>query len=140
MYLPIKIGLSPTLKIRGIIAVEDIQKDQIIERCPILLIDIKQEPLIKDTPLNNYIFEWNKEYIAIVLGYGSLYNHSYRPNARYAHNYQDKLTIFRAIKDIKKGEEIFVNYNYVPTSKAKLDLEISSLDKTYNTKRLGKVR
>ena len=67
------------------------------------------------------------------------FNHSISPNTTHAYG-KDKYGQTVAVKDIKKGEEIFVNYNYVPTSKAKLDLEISSLDKTYNTKRLGKVR
>ncbi|MBI4137192.1 SET domain-containing protein-lysine N-methyltransferase [Candidatus Roizmanbacteria bacterium] len=138
MYLPIKVGMSPTLKIRGILAAEDIAKDHVIERCPILLIDAKHEELLQDTTFNNYTFEWNKDYIAFVLGYGSLYNHSYKPNAKYTFNYPDKFVIFRAIKDIKEGEEIFVNYNYVPTSRAKLDSELLSPDKTYNTKRLKK--
>lgn len=138
MYLPIQVGISPTLNIRGIIAAEDIKKGQIIERCPIVLIPIQQDSILKETVFNNYTFEWNKTYSAFVLGYGSLYNHSYTPNARYNMNYPHKQIVFTAIKDIAKGEEIFVNYNYEPTSKDPLDTYLLSLDTTYNTKQRGK--
>ena len=50
--------------------------------------------------------------IAIGLGFGSLYNHSYNPNAIYKKRMRENLLDFVAIKNIKKGEEITVNYNY----------------------------
>lgn len=132
MNLPITVGFSSTLKIRAILASEDIRKDQVIERCPVILVDMKDFHHIKKTNLLNYYFDWTKEYFCIVLGYGSLYNHSYTPNARYTFDYTRKVLLFTAIKDIKKGEEIFVNYNYFPRSKGKLDPGLLSQDKTYN--------
>lgn len=135
MKLPIKVGMSPTLKIRCLIAAKDIKKGQVIERCPVLLVDIKHERHLEATSLKNYYFEWNKKFNAVALGYGSLYNHSYTPNARYTFDYIRKLLLFTAIKNIKKGEEIFINYNYFPNSKTELEEGYLSQDKTYDLKK-----
>ena len=32
--------------------------------------------------LYHYCFEWGKGTVALAMGYGSIYNHSYSPNAR----------------------------------------------------------
>lgn len=50
--------------------------------------------------------------LAIALGFGSIYSHSYEPNATYKKRFKNKTIDFIAIKDIKKGGEITVNYNY----------------------------
>ena len=68
---------------------------------------------VRQTFLDDYYFDWGTEgdYFALCLGYGSLYNHEYEPNAEYGMDF-DALTIdFYAIKAIKAGEEITVNYN-----------------------------
>jgi SET domain-containing protein len=44
----------------------------------------------------------------LALGYGSLYNHSYDPNATTLER-GDELVI-TATRDIAKGDEIFINY------------------------------
>jgi SET domain-containing protein len=54
--------------------------------------------------------------VAVALGYGSLYNHSYQPNARYDDE-SGKTKVFSALRDIAPGEEIVVNYNGVPEDK-----------------------
>ncbi len=60
--------------------------------------------------LTNYFFYYGKQ-LALVLGYGSLYNHSYEPNATYVKEPSNGVVTFRAIRNIKAGEEITVNYN-----------------------------
>jgi len=47
----------------------------------------------------------------VVLGFGSIYNHSHQPNAKYKEKYKDRSIDFIAINEIKKDEEITVNYN-----------------------------
>ena len=63
--------------------------------------------------MSGYCFEWGRGTVAVALGYGSLYNHSYQPNARYDDE-SGQAKVFRAIRDIAPGEEIVVNYNGEP--------------------------
>ncbi len=124
IHLPFTIGTSPDLNIRGIIASEPIKKNQIIERCPIIMVSKKEEPALKQTVLWKYYYEWNRNFHCICLGYGSLINHSYTPNARYAFNTKTRELIFKALRPIHPGEEITVNYNYVPDSKDPVNPEL----------------
>lgn len=107
---------------RGMIATEDILEGELIERCPIIFLTEKDYPLAKQTTLLNYYFlnqEENRS--AIALGYGSLYNHSFEPNATYKKYLEEGCIDFIAIKDIPEGDEITVNYNYGnPDDKKKL--------------------
>ncbi len=128
MLLPFKVGESPTLKIRGIIATQDIIKGQELERCPIILVEINQSQFLKKTVLWRYYFEWNAKYHCIALGYGSLINHSYTPNVRYGFNYKEKVLIFTALKNINLGEELFINYNYDINSQDPLEPFLNDFD------------
>jgi hypothetical protein len=47
----------------------------------------------------------------MVLGFGSLYNHSYTPNATYVKKPDERVVEFVALQDIGSSEEITVNYN-----------------------------
>jgi len=72
---------------RGIFAAQNIKKDEVIEICPIILIEEKEVSNLRKTELHNYYFMWGDDKTnhkaAICLGFGSLYNHSYSPNATY---------------------------------------------------------
>jgi SET domain-containing protein len=97
---------------RGVFATEKIKKGEVIEVCPVIAIPKKQSKLIRKTILDNYVFDWSTHnQPAVVLGLGSLYNHSYSPNAEHDENVKKKVMIFKALRDIKKGEEITHNYN-----------------------------
>lgn len=100
---------------RGVFASRDIAKDEIIESCPCLLFGEGEEAChIDRTPLESYYFRWKDGVNAILLGYGSLYNHSYSPNALYRRNYEKLAMEFVAFQDIPAGAEITVNYNGRP--------------------------
>lgn len=116
----ISIQQSKIINGLGVIAEENIKKGSIIEVVPLLLMPIKEFELIKKTKLFYYFFEYTNSHFAIALGYGSLYNHSYDPNARYLYSFKNKTLTIKAIKDIKKDEEIFFNYNYYPDDKSPL--------------------
>jgi len=96
----------------GVFAGKNIKKGEIIEQCPILILPLKDYPLVKKTILRNYYFMWGKKTSAICFGYGSFYNHSYEPNTTYRKKIKEQMIEFIAIKDINKNEEIIVNYNY----------------------------
>ena len=110
---------------RGVFASGDIAKSELIERCPIIFLTKEDYPLVKKTTLLNYYFlneEENRS--AIALGFGSLYNHSYEPNATYEKHLEDGHIDFIAIRDIGRDEEITVNYNYGdPNDRSRLWIE-----------------
>ncbi|MCA9037137.1 MAG: hypothetical protein KDA91_18500, partial [Planctomycetaceae bacterium] len=69
---------------RGVFATQFIPRDTVIEIAPVLVLPAGE--VLDDTiesVLSHYVFEWTKKTVAVALGYGSLYNHSYTPNARY---------------------------------------------------------
>jgi uncharacterized protein len=120
IQLPFRVGSSPGLNIRGLIAVREIRKGSLIEKCPVILIRRGEESAIQRTALRRYYCEWDERYYCIVLGYGSLLNHSFAPNARYRHDDVRQLFVITAIRRIRPGEEITINYNYHPDSSAPL--------------------
>tara|TARA_B100000745_G_C20151207_1_gene394675 strand:+ start:1538 stop:1951 length:414 start_codon:yes stop_codon:yes gene_type:complete len=107
---------------RGMFATQKIAKDELIESCPIIYLTEEDYPLAKQTTLLKYYFLNEPENrSAIALGYGSLYNHSYEPNATYKKRLEEGFIDFYAIKDIGPNEEITVNYWYGnPDNKKKL--------------------
>ena len=78
----------------------------------------EQRSLLDTTVLYNYYFSWGAEAneAALALGFGSLYNHSYSPNAHYVKDLDRRKIDFVAIRNISAGDEITVNYNGDPES------------------------
>lgn len=96
----------------GMYCTEDIQRDSVIEICPIMVIPGEQaKEIVRGYVLYEYYFEWKRDSIAIALGYGSLYNHSEKPNAIFEPDYKNQYIIFKSTKDIPSGEEILVDYH-----------------------------
>lgn len=104
---------------RGVFARRDIKKGEIIERCPIIEVPKNDTSNLKKSVLVTYFFYFgkNKEQVAIALGFGSIYNHSYKPNAIYKIKPREKTIGFIALDDIKKNDEI--TFNYYNSSKSK---------------------
>lgn len=97
---------------RGVFATKDFQAGEIIEACPIVYVSPKERTFLEKTILAYYIYPWTSTRCGVmVLGYGSIYNHSFTPNAKWEQDFQEKTMIYRAAKKIAKGEEILVNYN-----------------------------
>ncbi|HUX12248.1 MAG TPA: SET domain-containing protein [Spirochaetia bacterium] len=99
---------------RGVFASAPIRKGEIIERAPVLVLPDPQWVILDSTQLRDYHYAWGPDAAAIVLGFGSIYNHSYTPNAVYVRRIEEKLMEYVAIRDIEMGEEITVNYNGSP--------------------------
>lgn len=110
IVIPIHIGVSPTLGIRGVLASRNIKKGEVIERCPALVYKKKPEHIGK-TIFEYYVFDWDEEHEALALGYGSLYNHSSHPNVEVDFDYEKREILFIAKKAIKENEEMFIHYN-----------------------------
>ena len=110
---------------RGIFSKKKIQPNEIIEVSPIIKIPESQTNLIDKTKIHDYYFLMPDKSIGVALGYGSLYNHSFSPNAKYeADENNCEQLIFRCIKEINIGDEIRVNYNGNPTDKTPLWFEV----------------
>lgn len=107
---------------RGVFALRDFRVGEIIESCPVLVFDTKGRKNLEKTQLSHYIYPWRSTRgAALVLGFGSLYNHSFSPNADWKQNFRTKSMVYRTIKSIKKGQEITVNYNGEPDDKSEID-------------------
>jgi SET domain-containing protein len=100
---------------RGVFAAKDFGTGEIIEICPILPLTPTERKHCEKTLLAYYIYPWRStRSAALVFGYGSIYNHSYIPNADWKQNFRDTTMVYRATKPIKRGEEITINYNGEP--------------------------
>ncbi|MEK7664515.1 MAG: SET domain-containing protein-lysine N-methyltransferase [Patescibacteria group bacterium] len=102
---------------RGVMAIESIEKDEIIEFCPIIFISEKEASFFEKegTILKFYwLLQPETKKSCLMLGYGSLYNHSKNPNAEvdYDINELKDYLFFRALKKIEAGEEIVFDYQF----------------------------
>ena len=71
---------------------------------------------IETTVVHDYTFEWGEDgrHAAVILGIGSLINHSYTPNTVFVRQYSECEIDFVALRDIVAGEEVTTNYNGDP--------------------------
>ena len=86
---------------RGVFTTRSIKKSELIESCPVILVPKKDVSNLRGSILVNYYFyfgkgEKRKSALAIALGYGSIYNHSFEPNARYIKMIPEKRIDFAA--------------------------------------------
>lgn len=108
---------------RGVFASVDIAVGEVIELTPVIALPRRFERfLLKYTLLRNYYYQWGtgRKLVAMCLGFGSLYNHSYDPNASFTKHIEDQYIEYRALKPIRKDEEITINYNGRPEDKTAL--------------------
>lgn len=107
---------------RGVFATKDFVPEEVIEKCPVLPIPANERELLQQTEIVNYYFLWgrNRKQAALALGFGSIYNHSLNPNARYRKRISVNRIDFIARREIKSGEEITVNYNGDPADNTPL--------------------
>lgn len=107
---------------RGVFALKNFKKGEVIENAPVLTFNIKGRKYLEKTLLNYYIYPWRSvRGAALVLGYGSIYNHSFNPNADWKQNFKTMSMVYRAVRPIKKGDEITVNYNGEPDDSTPID-------------------
>ena len=113
MILPC-LFIAPTDSMgRGVFTSEPITKDTLVEIAPVIIMDIKDRLHLDQTRLHDYIFEWgdNSDQCIMALGYVPIYNHAYNSNCEYEMDFTEELIRIRAVRDIGKGEELFINYN-----------------------------
>ncbi|RFU36104.1 hypothetical protein B7463_g167, partial [Scytalidium lignicola] len=119
-----------TPKGRGIFAGKDIPARTVLEVCPVLVLDpVENEKHIRKTNLYNYTYNWpykcgNEKangsiYTsevpsttqAVVLGLGSMFNHSsLHQNVGWERDLTNLLITYTTLRDIRTGEELCISY------------------------------
>jgi SET domain-containing protein len=102
---------------RGVFAARWFQDGDVIEVCPVIALSSDDVAQLDKTLLYDYYFGWGADNRggAIALGFGSLYNHSYAPNAAYRKSEADGTISIVALTSIAPGDEILFKYNYGDT-------------------------
>ena len=120
----IKIRNISKWKGKGAFAKKDIKKNTIIDVANVILIPNNEYKKIKKTVLYDYCYIWEDpkhkpEFDnAITLSISQFINHSFEPNIKYLYDYEIKAIEFSAIRNIKEGEELTVNYNGLVNDKS----------------------
>tara|TARA_B100000963_G_C22459494_1_gene594961 strand:- start:220 stop:660 length:441 start_codon:yes stop_codon:yes gene_type:complete len=89
----------------GCIAVEDIKKGDIVAEEPYFIVKTKIQK-----EYNDYYWNGPHKTNLLINGLGNYCNHSFDNNIHPIINTNKPLISFKAIRDIKKGEELFNNY------------------------------
>jgi SET domain-containing protein len=116
MILPLLVVAPSEMRGRGVFAAEKIPANTIIEISPVLVLSAKDRKQVEKTLLFDYIFEWGDpkaKKVCIALGYLSLYNHAYNANCDYEMDFESELMTIKTVRTIKKGAELFINYNAI---------------------------
>ena len=98
---------------RGVFTSENIEAGMVIESSPVIVMTHEERKLLDQTRLHDYIFEWGdkKNECCMAMGYVPVYNHSYKSNCEYEMDFEKQTISIKAIRFIKAGEELFINYN-----------------------------
>ncbi len=98
---------------RGVFTRMAITVDTVIEIAPVIVMSKEDRIHIDKTLLHDYIFEWGtqKDKCCMALGYVPMYNHSYKSNCEYFMDFEKDIIAVKTVRNIKKGEELTINYN-----------------------------
>lgn len=113
MVLPF-LFIAPTASMgRGVYTSEDIPTGTVIEISPVVVMSAEERKLLDQTALHDYIFEWGDDsaQCCMAMGYVPVYNHSYTSNCEYVMDYPNQQISITTVRNIKKGEELLINYN-----------------------------
>lgn len=102
---------------RGVFATRDISHGETVERCWVMPLSAEESKETLRLPtIHRYLFPWTKGTRAIVSGEGLLYNYDSPEATRRSPNVECALRVgisaieFRALRNIKAGEELTWNY------------------------------
>src|ERR1700744_2399098 len=101
---------------RGVFSEKAIEADELIESCPVLIMEPEDFAVITATFLGQYCFFWEKDngILCIGMGFASIYNHSYPSNANYFMDHERATMDIFAVRAIAAHEEITINYTGDP--------------------------
>lgn len=99
---------------RGVFTEDFIPARAVVETCPVIVIDPSEVEFFSESrSLSDYLFQWAENGLALALGYGGLYNHSEDPNLAETREFDHRMIIFRARRDIQPEEELTIQYRIV---------------------------
>lgn len=98
---------------RGMFSMEKLEAGTLIETAPVIVMDQNDRIHLDKTLLHDYIFEWGQDQkqCCMALGYIALYNHSFDANCEYEMDFKKQIISIKTVKPVKKGAELFINYN-----------------------------
>ena len=94
----------------GVFAGKDFQEGETVETC--LFIEVELTPEFPTT-LKNYAFGSHlnpSDRVLLMLGHGSLFNHSDTPNLSYCPTQNERQIVFRATRPIVRHSELCISY------------------------------
>ena len=101
---------SAGAKGRGVFARRALATGEVIELAPVLALARAESAIVLQTELGSHVYEIGRGRVAVGLGFASLYNHSFTPNAAFDAS-ADGIQI-RALRPIAAGKEITVDYGW----------------------------
>jgi SET domain len=103
-----------TARGRGVFAKRAFTESEVVEVAPVLVLKTDYDALPE--LLKTYVFDWaaltgapGRQ--AVVLGYGSMYNHDNPANLRYVADAREGVMHYVAVRPIQADEELTINYN-----------------------------
>lgn len=108
---------------RGVFAQRRFTKGSIVEVCPVIPLPVNNYKAVSKGVLGDYVFSWpgprqrTRCYYSwtgscVVLGYGSLYNHSHNANLLWTARIRAREIVFWARRDIECDEQLTHHYGW----------------------------
>lgn len=94
----------------GVFTSKRIKKGTTIEVSPVIVMNKQDFDLLNKTKLHDYIFHWQGNTCCMALGLISVYNHHAPSNCEYFQYFEEGTIEIRTVRDIKKNEELTINY------------------------------
>ena len=114
MFLHPSLFIAETqLKGRGVFTKKKIPAGTLIESAPVIAFDAIQRPILEQTDLTNYIFEWGDGHkgCCVALGWVSIYNHASPSNCEYIMDFETQTIHIQTVDPIAANSELTINYN-----------------------------
>ncbi len=102
---------------RGVVAERAFRCGEVLERAPVLVLE-RTTMASRATPLDDYVFWWDDDHLAVAFGWVSLCNHTCPANARFRVDRTARVLVLEAAADLAVGEEVTINYHGEPSDPA----------------------
>lgn len=96
---------------RGVFTADPLAAGTVVEIAPVIVMKAADRPLLDQTLLHDYIFEWGADACCMALGYVPIYNHAYTSNCDYEMDFEHQKISIITVRTIEAGEELTINYN-----------------------------